>query len=173
MSRAYRVTWLNSSRTVTAHNSLRLRLEILAILPEGDMHELLREELLRDGWVEQEDGSLELVLEGLSARLPKGAKEITLSAESRARVDARGLSEGEVSKALDTASERAQTQLQDDVGLRLTKAEPTLRVRVDAVVQRLYLRALQRKAASLGEIESVREEKGQDGEYEVVIKVKI
>jgi hypothetical protein len=39
-------------------------------------------------------------------------------------------------------------------------------------IQRVYVEALKRKAASMGEVESLHETRGSDGEYEVTIKVR-
>ena len=40
-------------------------------------------------------------------------------------------------------------------------------------LQKVYVEALQRKAASLGQVESVHEGRGDDGELELTIKVRV
>ena len=59
MSRAYRITVKESdTRHLKAGDEIATQLEILEILPPEDMATLLREELKKRGFEEQDDGTL-------------------------------------------------------------------------------------------------------------------
>ena len=67
----------------------------------------------------------------------------------------------------------AEKELARVIGERLGAAEGDIRESVQAALQKVYVEALQRKAASLGEIESMQESRGADGELELTIKVRV
>src|SRR5437763_16405253 len=59
MSRAYRITVKESeSRNLKADDEICTQLEILEILPPEDMATLLKEELKKRGFEEQDDGTM-------------------------------------------------------------------------------------------------------------------
>jgi hypothetical protein len=171
MSRAYRITWVSAARTVTAKDTLSVELSLLGILPEGEMQELLQQELLRDGWSKTK-GALEKKLGEVTARLSPDGKSVDATVEARREIEARGTSKGEAEKNLDAAEGRAKSALGAEAVAKLSQVEPELRQKLGEAVQRVYLEALKRKAASLGQIESIQQQSRPDDEYEVTIKIK-
>lgn len=173
MSRAYRVTWVNVASSVTSSDSLKMQLSLLGILPEGEMAALLRDELERAGWARQPDGALSGRVRGLDATLDAAAQSVTVRASEEGAVKARGTSDDEARKALAAAEAREREALQASVVGRLSAAEGDLRESMGEAIQRVYVAALRRKAASMGEVESEQQTRTADGEYEVTIKVRV
>jgi hypothetical protein len=149
-----------------------MNLSLLGILPPDDMAALLRDELARQGWELQKDGSMKGALKGETATLDKDATQVTVTVEGAESATARGVNKDLADAALETARARTKEKLQADAAKKLTAIEPDLRAKLGEAIQKVYVEALRKKAASLGTIESLRETTGADGEYEVTIKVK-
>lgn len=173
MSRAYRVTWINVAGSVTSSDSLTMKVSLLGILAEGEMAALLRDELARDGWTREADGTMSGVVQGLDATLDASATAVTVRASAERDVTARGADDDAARKALADAEARTREGLQTDVTRKLSAAEPDLRAAMGEAIQRVYVEALRRKAASMGEVESELQTRSADGEYEVTIKVRV
>jgi hypothetical protein len=172
MSRAYRVTWVTVASNVSTDDTLTMNLSLLGILPDEDMATLLREELARRGWKPGEGGVVTGAVQGLDAVLsPDGAK-VTVTARAEGDVTARGTNRDDAKLALERAEGAARDELKAGLAKRLTAAEPDLRAMMGEAIQRVYVEALKRKAASMGAVESLHETRGSDGEYEVTIKVR-
>jgi hypothetical protein len=171
MSRAYRVTWVAAARTVTASDRIRMDVDLLDILPEGDMSSLLREQLKADGW---KDHGGELVLDegDVRATLSRDGKTIELTHEAERAVNVRSATKQEAERQADAAATAAEEDLKARAAERLARVEPVIREKLGKSLQRVYVEALRRKAQSLGEVESMQESVSGDGELEVVIKVK-
>lgn len=172
MSRAYRVTWVTVASHVTTDDRLNLKLSLLGILPEPEMTALLRDELARAGWERAADGGMRGTVQGLDASLAPDGSAVTVTASAAGEVSARGTSGDDAQAALAEAEARAREAQRAELTRRLTAAEPDLRAALGEAIQRVYLAALQRKAASLGTVESLHESRGSDGGYEVTIKVR-
>jgi len=172
MSRAYRVRWVKASRSVVAGDRLKMSVDLLDVLPQADMASLLRGELVADGWTRQADGSYLVEHDGVQVRLGKDGKELVLGVEEERNVTASAISERDAERQADAAARGAQERLRGEVAERLARAEPTVRERFGQALQRTYVEALRRKAQSLGEVESMQEHRREDGEVEIVIKVK-
>ena len=100
-------------------------------------------------------------------------RTLTARATVAREVTARGTTEAEAQAKLGRAQEAASKELDKKVAERLDAAEGEVRAAVQAALQKVYVEALQRKAASLGEIESMQEVRGADGELELTIKVRV
>ena len=172
MSRAYRVNWVTASSTVTTSDTLTVGVSLLGILPEAEMAAMLRDELTRAGWSRGEDGTLTKALGELTATLDAGAAKVTVTASAENAVSARGRNKGDADTQLLEARSKERERLLTGLAKRLSAAEPDLRAKMGEAVQRVYVEALHKKAASMGTIESVHEGTGSDGEYEVTIKVR-
>jgi hypothetical protein len=172
MSRAYRVNWVTASSTVTTSDTLTVGVSLLGILPEAEMAAMLRDELTRAGWSRGEDGTLTKALGELTATLDAGAAKVTVTASAENAVSARGRNKGDADTQLVEARSKERERLLTELAKRLSAAEPDLRAKMGEAVQRVYVEALRKKAASMGTIESVHEGTGSDGEYEVTIKVR-
>lgn len=172
MSRGYRVAWVTVQTTVTASDSLSMGLSLLGILPPEEMASLLRDELLRDGWSRTRKGTLVKHTDGVVATLDSTATAVTVTTETTADIAGVGISADVAQEAAKRSAKTAQVRLTQAAKATLESAEPDLRVHLGEAVQRVYVEALRRKAASMGKVESVLESRGADGAYEVTIKVK-
>lgn len=172
MSRAYRVTWVTVASNVSTDDTLTMNLSLLGILPEDEMAALLREELERQGWKRGDGGALTGEVKGLDAALSPDATRVIVTARAEGDVSARGTSPDDAKAALERAEGAARDELKAGAAKRLTAAEPDLRAAMGEAIQRVYVEALKRKAASMGAVESLQETRGGDGAYEVTIKVR-
>ncbi len=170
MSRAYRVSWQRASAVVTAEDRLCMELDLLPILPEGEMEALLREALEEAGW-RGEGRDLVTELRGAELRLEQGTITATLSETQR--VEGRGTSKATAKAQAEARKETTQARMAADVTATLAGLEADIRGALEAVVQRTYVRALERKAARMGEVVSVVESTAEDGTTETTIRVKV
>lgn len=168
MSRGYQVAWTTVSSTVNETDCLELGVGLMGILPEDQMKAILREEMAKDGWTTQPDGSMTKTLDGIPMVLSPDACSVKVSRTAEAKVNARGQNERQADEELDRAEENAKKALGEKLAKELTALEPKLQAEMNEAVQRVYKEALTRKARSYGTVESVQE--GADGE--ITIKVR-
>lgn len=178
MSRGYRVrvpepTWRNTTTRVEQSDALALDVGMLSILSEGEMTEMLRERLVEDGWSREGDGSLRRSFGDVSVELAPDGRTVTARASAGKDVKVRATSEVEANDKLARAAKSAERELTRAAAERLGAAEADIRAALQAALQKVYVEALQRKAAAMGQIESVHEGRGDDGELELTIKVRV
>lgn len=178
MSRGYRVrmpepTWRNVSTQLESVDAIAMDVGLLEILPEAAMVELLRERLAEDGWQRGEDGVMRRSFGGVEAELAADGRSVTVRASATQDVTARGNTEAEAAARLERIRKTAATELAKAAAQRIVASEPEVRAALQGALQRVYVEALQRKAASLGHIESVHEGRSDDGELELTIKVRV
>ena len=178
MSRGYRVrlpvpSWRNTTTRVERSDALALDVGLLAILSEGEMTELLRERLAEDGWSRAADGSMRRSFGEVSVELAADGRTVTARATAGKEVKVRAISETEANERLARAAKSAESELSRTAAERLGAAEAEIRATLQAALQKVYVEALQRKAAAMGQIESVHEGRGDDGELELTIKVRV
>ncbi len=82
------------------------------------------------------------------------------------------LSATEAQNQLKNAEVAVQERLASQATAALTAAEPDVRTRLGEVIQRVYVEALKRKAAQLGQVTGMQETTLPNGEREVTIKVR-
>lgn len=174
MSRGYQITWANATATITCEDTLEVKLDALSILPEDEMNVLLRDALVKDGWTRQEDGSLTLAIGDAVAVLPADGKIIQVSMQKTQEVNARSYEGQEkANEELEKVKETTTAKETHKIASQLLALEPTIRQRINEMIQGVYLEALKRKAASMGEISGIQENLGSDGTLEVTIKVRV
>jgi hypothetical protein len=178
MSRGYRVrvpepTWRNTTTRVEQSDALALDVGMLSILSEGEMTEMLRERLVEDGWSREGDGSLRRSFGDVSVELAPDGRTVTARASAGKDVTVKATSEVEANDKLARAAKSAERELTRAAAERLGAAEADIRAALQAALQKVYVEALQRKAAAMGQIESVHEGRGDDGELELTIKVRV
>ena len=178
MSRGYRVrlpvpSWRNTTTRVERSDALALDVGLLAILSEGEMTELLRERLAEDGWSRAADGSMRRSFGEVSVELAADGRTVTARATAGKEVKVRAISETEANERLARAAKSAESELSREAAEQLGAAEADIRAALQGALQKVYVEALQRKAASLGQVESVHEGRGADGELELTIKVRV
>lgn len=172
MSRAYRVQWVKASRTVTAGDRMKMDVDLLDVLPQDEMRALLRAELAADAWQKQADGSFTIVIDGCEVTLAADGASLELAVENAKDVTATATSQQDAVQQAAAVAERAREGLAKEAADRLARVEPRVRERFGKSLQRAYVEGLKKKAATLGDVESVRETRNADGELELVIKVK-
>ena len=170
MSRGYRIEWKQAERVVRSEDELQVDLDLLDILPAADMHRLLQEELVADGW-RREGDLLSTDLDGARVELREGRIEVQLADD--AVVTATRATQAEADVAARGAAETAQVSLDKQVVKRLSQLDKDLRAMMQDALKRTYRRALEERARTLGDVESIEERVGDDGEVEVTIKVNV
>lgn len=192
MSKLYHIQLKSQvSRHIDATGSLSYPLELATILPEADMQGLFEQALLDQGWEKQPDGTLTTVgpagelltadLENKTVQALLGVeKEVLKEVEVNEQVDALNHADAQhqgrhllenarqkVDAELAALDEKLRQQVQQQL---LDSESQRLRLLHEAV-QQTYAEALKQKAAQLGDITSIHESTGENGNYELVIKV--
>jgi hypothetical protein len=172
MSRAYHVVWLQESQTVTSSDHLSMDVDMLDILPEPEMIALLKQELEKDGWKQNGDGSLTKNIDGLKVTIDKDGKTVRAEQSKTETVTGRGTSKKAAKSDAKGRAAEAERALTAEVAKELMKKEPKIREAMQRALQKVYLEALEKKARQMGEVESILHNEGEDGQVEVVIKIK-
>ncbi|MDG2224044.1 MAG: hypothetical protein P8L85_21870 [Rubripirellula sp.] len=177
MSRAYRVTVKESAcRVIRAEDRVRTQLELLDLLPCGEMAELLAIELTQIGFIRdgqqmiREDGNIRTKIElstGMIELMAVENQEVRLERKkSGTTYDDRGqaskqIEEGlrkQLARELDEGVERSQDDLQQQVTDELESKLGDLRSELDQACNRATAAALKIKAAQLGQIKEMTED---------------
>lgn len=188
MSRAYRVRVSESLRRVyRVGDSVRSELEILPVLPEEQMAEHLKRELLASGFEEAEDGTLvRREDDGIEIRVDPKTKEVSAVIAREVEVDLKKTVEGRVyeenikqgqerlrqaaSRQLEQEAEQKATKAQDEVTAQLEKRLGDLRGELDRISVKVTGEALKQRAAQLGEVQEVSEDEAT-GELTIRVRV--
>lgn len=178
MSRGYRIAWQQpvwrqASERVEARDEICMDVGLLDILPEADMLALLRQRLADDGWSRDGDGGMSRRFGEVTVTLAPDGRSLTARAAQARDVVARGTTDQGAKDQLARLGKAAEQDLAREVARRITAVEGDVRASVQAALQKVYVEALQRKAAAMGEVESVVESRGADGELELTIKVRV
>jgi hypothetical protein len=190
MSRAYRITVKESeSRHLKAGDEICTRLEILEILPPEDMATLLREELKRRGFDEQDDGTLVRKDGDITVRVDPCSGEVGVKAETQetvsqeARRDATGFNDvgpnesslrervkDQLKQDLDKKFEQEQSRLQNQATEQLEKKLNDLQPEVSQIVNQVTRDALKQKAQQLGTVKEISED-AESGSLTIKLEV--
>jgi len=189
MSRSYRISVKESvNRVIRAEDSVSTHLEILEVLPGGQMGALLEKELERAGFEKQGEVMVRHQ-DGVTISVDPVCGEVTVAAEMSDRVKAEqevtgstwddaGPNRKSVEKQLkEQAKQKLEQQLEDKTaglqGKVTDKLEGKLnglRKELDQVVNRVTAEALKQKAASMGQIKEMTEDP-QTGNLTIVVEV--
>lgn len=183
MSYAYRIKLDQATAQVKEEGVWRPQL--LDILERSEMERLTREELVAQGWTRAEDGSLSRELAEVSCEVPTGLLEVRASLSDEVQVSQTIIADSDDSEELlqqrveagerqrDRELRALKEERQRALVERLVDLEPLVQRELDQALHRAHARALEVKAAQLGEVSSVSQTEGADGELEVVIHVKM
>lgn len=183
MSYAYKIKLKEASATVTEEGVWRPTL--LEILEPAEMERLIREELIAQGWTRDDQGGLSRELAGVRCELPADALEVRVALTDEVSVSQTVIADSDDSpevrrqrvEAGEAQRDRALRALQDErrraMVTKLVELEPLVNHELDHALHRAHARALEVKAAQLGEVQSVARTEGEDGELEMVIHVKM
>lgn len=189
MSRAYRIRVSEGlRRVIKAEDYVSTQLELLPVLPQGEMGELLAEQLAKRGFAEK-DGMLVRRQNGVTVSVDPATGTVTAKAEvsenlqlehsekavvvedwseSRGQVEARVRSR--LRKGLEQRAEQKTKKLQQDVSERLERELLGLKRELDQATNRTIAEALKRKAAQLGRIKELSDDP-QSGALTIVVEV--
>jgi hypothetical protein len=189
--------WVPVRRTVDLDDKvnvgdhIEVAVRLLPILDEGTLDGMVRESLEKHGWTRQPDGSMTRQFGDVVATLPPGSSTIRLEVERSSEIKASATESGAVKEeeaegpnaVEEKARKKAEQQLQRarEAAERahvkknneaLEAAAEELRGQLEQVVNEVTRGALEQRASSLGQIESINEGRDADGRYEVSIVVK-
>ena len=190
MSRAYRITVKESeTRNLKAGDEICTDLEILEILPPEDMATLLREELKKRGFEEQEDGTMVRKDGDVTVKVDPCTGEVSVKAETdetvsqEARRDATGFNDvgpsentlrdrvkdqlkQDLDKKFEQEQSKLQTQATEELERRLTELQPE----ISEVVNKVTRDALKQKAQQMGTVKEISED-AETGSLTIKVEV--
>jgi hypothetical protein len=189
MSRCYRIKVRESvDKTLRAEDSVSTRLEILEVLPSEQMGQLLAAELEALGY-ERKGNVLVRKHEGVTIAVDPSTGEVTVRAEACEDIQVEAEKEGVAYDELGPTSEAVRKKLREELQSHLDKEASakaaSLQVGVtdrlegqlidlgqelDGAVNRATAEALKIKAAQLGQIKEISEDK-EAGTLTIVVEV--
>jgi hypothetical protein len=189
MSRSYHIKVRKSlERTLRAEDSVSTTLEILNILPADQMAGLLAAELEAEGY--KRDGDM-LVrkLDDVNIAVNPATGEVTIRTEAcadvRLEAEATGRAFDDIGPGEKVVRDQLQRDLQSDLAKKAQREQADLQVKVtdqlegklidlsrelDGAVNRATAEALKIKAAQIGRIKEISEDK-QAGSLTIVLEV--
>jgi hypothetical protein len=176
MSRGYRVMvepLVQATRNVSASDEVCIQIALLPILGESRMRELVKDALRQDGWTDDGQGGLTRSMgDGLKATLDKDGSTVTVTQTQSQTVTGASRNANEAARLAEENAARAKDSVKRAATTALGRVEGDVRAALDAAVQRVYVTALEEKARSLGQLQSMERIEGADGTVEVVLKVR-
>lgn len=191
MSQCYHIELKQAvTRVVRAEDAVSYPIELTAILPAGEMQELLREVLTKAGWKSADDN--DFAMEGpsgevLSIDLDAMELTATLTAEKEVVAEVKAAGQGNTTRTArrsaqiqieekaaatgDQIADSGQREIQKETTDRLNESEDARQRQMNELLQQVYTEALKRKAGQLGDIVEIQEGTGEDGNYELLIRV--
>jgi hypothetical protein len=190
MSRAYRITVKESdTRHLKAGDEISTQLEILEILPPEDMATLLKEELKKRGFAEQDDGTMVRKDGEITVTVDPCNGEVTVKAETQetvsqeAKREATGFNDvgpnesslrdrvkDQLKSDLDKKFEQEQARLQNKATEKLEKKLNDLQPEISGVVNQVTRDALKQKAQQMGTVKEVSED-AESGSLTIKVEV--
>lgn len=180
VSRGYRIRWpvtrpVTQSVTwdVEAGDQLEVALDVMELLPAQEMQALLTEVLGEAGWTESPDGESHKDWGQVRATVRPRERKVTIASSATTRVTGTGQTQEQAEQAARAHLAKRQKKLDDKTTQEVLAKEGTVRAELQSALQKVYERALEKKAASMGEIESIARSENEQGEMEMVIKVRV
>jgi hypothetical protein len=172
MSRVYRIRLKESIvRTVHVQDGVKAALELLPVLEKPRMAELLAAELVARGFTRRGGQAVRVEPDGVELVVDLADATVTARASTTTTVEAeiersasvveerRESGEAELKKAmareLGEHVERERARLAAEVTARLERRLVDVKAELDQVVNKVTVRALEQRAAELGQVESV------------------
>jgi len=190
MSRAYRIRVQESlRRIITAEDHVSTQLELLELLPAEQMADLLAAELERGGF-EKKANKLTRKHQDVIIEIDPTNANVTVRAQSSSEVEvkgeraaildreagrdqnkkAEGATRAELRKDLQKSVDDKKTALETEVTQKLQGSLADIRRELDQVINRVTAEALKRKAAQMGRIKELSEDKAT-GSLTIVLEV--
>lgn len=181
MSRGYRVVvepLSTANQNVSASDELCIDVSLLPILAPDTMRDLLKEQLQSAGWTQTSDGGREKTLRPhgstgeLVATLSADGSTVTISMTTEEAVTGVGRSDADAKANAAANAQNAAPQVKREATTTLASAEADVRAVLEAAIQKVYVDALEQKAKSMGQVESIERGTAADGSLEITIKVR-
>jgi len=189
MSRAYRIKVAETlKKIIKADDGVCTALDMLDILPKEQMGELLAKELEGDGYkrdgkkmtkdlggnvsatIDIEDGTLTVNVEDCDEVCLEGEKETTTWDDDELAHETRDKLRAEIRKDLESQVSSEEEKLQQEVTDQLEKRLEGAVLEVNKAINRTTIEALKAKAAQIGQIKEISENK-DDGDLTIVLEV--
>jgi len=167
----------SDTRCLKAGDEIGTQLEILDILPPEDMATLLREELEKRGFAEQDDGTMARSDGAVTVTVDPCSGEVTVKAQAEetvsqeARREASGFNdvgpnEGslrervkeQLKQDLNKKFEQEQSRLQNEATEKLEKHLQKIQPEISEIVNKVTRDALKEKAQQLGTVKEIAED---------------
>ena len=183
MSYAYQIKLERATALVTETGTWKPN--IMDILSRPEMEHLMRDELRMQGWDVDDQGRLHKEIDGVRCEVPVDLLEVRAVLSDEVSVGQTVIADSDDSDELlqkrlqageaqrDRALIEAQQERQRTLVAQLVSLEPSVNQELDHALHRAHARALEIKAAHMGEIQSVSRSQGENGELEMVIHVKV
>jgi hypothetical protein len=176
MSRGYRVVvepLSTASKHVSASDALCIDVALLPILSPEDMRALLQQQLSQEGWQQAADGGREKVIRpGLVATLSADGSTVTIAMTAERDVGGSGRSDAAAKAAAEKNAAAAEAAIKREATTALAAAEADVRAALEQAIQKVDVDALEQKARSMGQVESIERGTAADGSLEITIKVR-
>ncbi len=191
MSRAYWVK-LSSSVVESVHASDKAthKIDLEAVVPEGEMKDIVSKALEEEGWTQSGDndnqyekkiGDTTLVWD-LEKNVVEATVEKSRDIEKDVTVEGRAWSQESAKTEAKRLLQQREQQVRDQIGAEEETLQKKLtdaleqgeqeRVReINGVLQKAYSEAVKRKARRLGNVVSVQEGTSAEGDYELTITI--
>jgi hypothetical protein len=198
MSYPYRVVVTKAvEESVDANDRVVTKVTLTPILPKEVMKEVLKGVLEKKGWKERKDGKLEktgpdgeeqvfdlgeltLTTEVSEKETIRKEKTVEVMGDAWHKEDIeaekdrlRAKATADLEKRLAVSEDERATkkeELEKKIADKISKGEDTRKKELNESLLEVYAEALKKKAASLGSVTSVKEER-KNNEYELTIKV--
>jgi hypothetical protein len=190
MSRAYRITVKESeSRHLKAGDEICTQLEILEILPPEDMATLLKEELKKRGFQEEDDGTMIRKDGDITVKVDPCSGEVSVKAETEATVNQEARREAtgfndvgpnernlrekvkdQLKQDLDKKFDTEQSKLQEKATQELEKHLQEIQPEISEVVNQVTRDALKQKAQQMGTVKEISED-AESGSLTIKVEV--
>jgi hypothetical protein len=190
MSRAYRIRVQESlRRVITAEDHVSTQLELLELLPAEQMADLLAAELERAGF-EKKGNTLTRKNKDVIIEIDPKTANVSVRVQSSAEVEVKGeraaildrqahrdqnkkaedTTRAELRKDLDKKVDDKKAALETEVTKKLQGSLADIRRELDQVINRVTAEALKKKAAQMGRIKELSEDK-TSGSLTIVLEV--
>jgi hypothetical protein len=164
---------VQATRQVSASDEVCIQIALLPILGDARMRELVKDTLRKDGWKDDGAGGLSKdVGDGLRATLDKDGVSVTVAQTKAQTVTGSSRNANQAEHIAEENAARAKDAVKRAATTALGRSEGDVRAALDAAIQRVYVTALEEKARSMGQLESMERIEGADGTVEVVLKIR-
>lgn len=171
MSKPYRI---QVQELIQTEDYATYQIEQLPLVPHARFVDIIRQVLEEAGWKENQEGVLSMQGQhGESYAFDPESLQIrtTLTNEEMATSQFDGMSSHSVEQQAEHFIERKTQQLQSETGQQLASHQEERIQQFESWVTEATGRALKEIAEQLGDVQSIEEQRGEDGSYRLTISI--